>query len=458
MKRFAGIVLSLLMAFGTIWSLAGCNQQTNQPSSSKNEVTICVDSTHQEIYEPMFRRFEEETGYKVDPIWTADLTNVQDTRIGARNYPDIIVGGDLHLEKYARILMDLRFLQDDESYALDDFYDNLLDPLEKDGKLLFVPRYFNTGVLYYNTDVITDANDYPTADWKYEDFYATAQKYSRNLGSANEESRTYGVALDNHYWSEWATLVRQAGGKLMDDDGYISLDTDAAKRGIELFAKNSYGFIGDNVYTGALNEEGASDKEVYITVNAGAGARISPNGLEKNFQGFGSKRYAFQYGGHTQNIPVYRKMGVNFDVALLPQVQRADGTYSRNGGELSIDALGIYKNTQAYDAAVAFIKFMTGQAGIRLHANSGYMPPRKSIAAELLAVPKAERAAPKNLEVIFDSIEYNEILPNKSYFVEIMQTYVQPQFGSMMNKVMSVDNVAKKATEEANQAIDLQFK
>lgn len=264
--------------------------------------------------------------------------------IGARNYPDIIVGGDMHMAKYSRILLDLSFLKEDADYDFDDFYDQLIAPLEEDGKLLFVPRFFNTGLLYYNKDIITDPNDYPTDEWTYEKFFEVAQKYSRNLTSSTEQDRYYGVALDNFYWGEWATLVRQSGGELMNDDGYITLDTDAAKQGIELFAKNSFGFVGDDVYTGELQPYSSSDR-AYETINSGNGARIAPDAREMGFEGFGSGRYAFQYGGHTQNIPIYRNMdaqnnNLEFDVALLPLVKGQSGGYSRSGGELSIDALG----------------------------------------------------------------------------------------------------------------------
>ncbi len=464
MKKIVSVLLGALLGATMLLGAAACNGggSNNTATSTSNSVTIVVNSTFQNVYQPMFDAFEEQTGYQVDALWAADVTGQQDTMIGARNYPDIIVGGDMHMAKYSRILLDLSFLKEDADYDFDDFYDQLIAPLEEDGKLLFVPRFFNTGLLYYNKDIITDPNDYPTDEWTYEKFFEVAQKYSRNLTSSTEQDRYYGVALDNFYWGEWATLVRQSGGELMNDDGYITLDTDAAKQGIELFAKNSFGFVGDDVYTGELQPYSSSDR-AYETINSGNGARIAPDAREMGFEGFGSGRYAFQYGGHTQNIPIYRNMdaqnnNLDFDVALLPLVKGQSGGYSRSGGELSIDALGIYEYTDAYDAAVAFIKFMTGKDGIRMQAAAGYMPPRQSIASELLAVPKAERPAPQNLEAVFDSLNYNEILPNVSYFVDVMQSVVQLQFGELMNRVATVETVAEQATSLANQQIQLMYK
>lgn len=463
MKKIVSVLLGALLGATMLLGAAACNGggSNNTATSTSNSVTIVVNSTFQNVYQPMFDAFEEQTGYQVDALWAADVTGQQDTMIGARNYPDIIVGGDMHMAKYSRILLDLSFLKEDADYDFDDFYDQLIAPLEEDGKLLFVPRFFNTGLLYYNKDIITDPNDYPTDKWTYEKFFEVAQKYLRNLTSSTEQDRYYGVALDNFYWGEWATLVRQSGGELMNDDGYITLDTDAAKQGIELFAKNSFGFVGGDVYTGELQPYSTSAR-AYETINSGNGARIAPDAMEMGFEGFGSGRYAFQYGGHTQNIPIYRNMdaqnnNLDFDVALLPQV-KGQGGYSRSGGELSIDALGIYEYTDAYDAAVAFIKFMTGKDGIRMQAAAGYMPPRQSIANELLAVPKAERPAPQNLEAVFDSLNYNEILPNVSYFVDVMQSVVQLQFGELMNRVATVETVAEQATSLANQQIQLMYK
>lgn len=464
MKKILSLALGTLLSATMLLGTAACSGQgsNNGPTSESNSVTIVVNSTFQNVYQPMFDEFEAETGYQVDALWAADVTSQQDTMIGARNYPDIIVGGDMHMAKYSRILLDLSFLKEDADYDFDDFYDQLIEPLEEDGKLLFVPRFFNTGLLYYNKDIITDPNDYPTDEWTYEKFFEVAQKYSRNLTSSTEQDRYYGVALDNYYWGEWATLVRQSGGELMDDEGYISLNTDAAKQGIELFAKNSFGFVGNDVYTGELQPYSTTAR-AYETINTGIGARIAPDAMEMSFEGFGSGRYVFQYGGHTQNIPIYRNMdaqnnNLDFDVALLPLVKGQSGEYSRSGGELSIDALGIYENTDAYDAAVAFIKFMTGKDGIRMQAAAGYMPPRQSIAQELLSVPEAERPAPQNLEAVFDSLNYNEILPNVSYFVDVMQNVVQLQFGELMNRVATVETVAEQATSLANQQIQLMYK
>lgn len=179
MKKILSLVLGTLLSATMLFGTVACSNRgsNNGPTSESDSVTIVVNSTFQNVYQPMFDEFEAETGYQVDALWAADVTSQQDTMIGARNYPDIIVGGDMHMAKYSRILLDLSFLKEDADYDFDDFYDQLIEPLEEDGKLLFVPRFFNTGLLYYNKDIITDPNDYPTDEWTYEKFFEVAQKY-----------------------------------------------------------------------------------------------------------------------------------------------------------------------------------------------------------------------------------------------------------------------------------------
>ena len=446
--KFRRVLISVLILCFAVLGFSACGGGSGGtgPTSTSNTVRVVLPSKDQGMYESLIETFENQTDFEVEPIYNLDTTTKQDTMIGARDYPDIIIGGDLYLEKYAKIMLDISFLKEDQEYDFADFYENLSSSLAKDGKQYFVPRSFNTSLLYYNTDLVK-GEDVPTDEWTYEDFERVAKKLT-NL-TADPNSRYFGCTSDNYYWSEWAIHVRQEGGAILGDDGMLALNTPEAKRGIEKFVKKSFG-TDEN---GNLVQATSGSLKYKVLDN-----RYSPEyNTDASFSGFVSGRYAFQYGGHTNNISEYKAAGLNFDVALLPLVKQADGSYSRNGGELAIDGVGIYKNTKAYDASVAFIKYLTGKDCVREMGTYGVVPVRESIANEWLAVPEEERTGPKNLEAIFESVQYNEPLPRISYFVDVMMNSVQPIFNDLMSNSITIDDMITKVVTQGNAYINLKY-
>lgn len=448
MKKIITTVLSLALCAASGISMVGC-----QRPADPNTVRIVMDSKYETTFRPMFDDFTDKTGYKVDPIFTADPTTKQDNMIGAGDYPDIIFGGDQYVEKYAKNALDLSFLKDDPEYDFDDIYENLVAPLYSGDKLVFAPRTFTASLLYYNVDLV-ESEDYPEpvviteedpdglqTGWTYDEFYAVAQKYQK-INTADTSQNYYGCTADTYYWSEWGVMLRQAGGDFFDDEGYVTLDTPEAELAFTIFMEKQFG--------APLTEQNGK----YVIQNS----RISPTVTEPSFDGFGSGRYAFSFGGHTANWAQYRERNLNFDIARLPLVEQLDGTLNRKGGELAVEGFAICKYTKSLDAAKEFIKYMTGKECMSKAKDVGYVPVRESVAQEMLSVPKEERVAPKNLEVLFESIEDSQTMPSLYYFTEIMQNVVKPELYGLLNNTALIAESLEKATETANTRINLMYK
>lgn len=84
-----------------------------------------------------------------------------------------------------------------------------------DGVQYGVPKDFDTVALWYNKAIFDQAGqEYPTADWTWEDFSTTAKAISEDLG----DEGIYGAAWDTDGQASWYNTVPQAGGFIISED------------------------------------------------------------------------------------------------------------------------------------------------------------------------------------------------------------------------------------------------
>jgi ABC-type glycerol-3-phosphate transport system substrate-binding protein len=283
-------------------------------------------------------------------------------------------------------------------------------------------------MLYYNKGIFDAYNanpaniekvEYPQADWTYEEFYATAEKLTVRAGNAVSQFGCYSTI---GWWGEWLTHVRQAGGKFMEN-GLVTLNTPQAIEGIQRYYDKMY-----------------------------SANRISnQKGIDDTFGDFSTKNYAMAYGGHMSNWADLRTVNdLDWDVQLLPAVNG-----NQTGGELSISALGIYKGSKSVEASWALIKYITRKRTLAEWNEYPYAPCRISGKQLLLEVPVAERKAPQNLEVVYESLEggYCQSLPGEKYFSYVNTSIVQGYITKILEGEYTVEEGLREATERANNYI-----
>ena len=428
---FLVILLSLLM-------LTACNSGGGlRPGEEKKEVMMVLEADELDIYNRWKNEFEQqyaEEGYKIKFVVVAggQVQGKQDNLIASGLPADIVVGGDVHMANQYRYLLDLStFISEhNDEVDIDDFIPEIIDELKMDNKIYYLPNFFNSSLLYYNIDLFDRYNagvdennkiDYPNDTWDYETFLSTAKKLT--IGSGNSYSQ-WGSSSTIGWWGEWLIHVRQYGGEIFNNEGYVTLDTPEALNGF-----NQY-----------LDKMRGNDKVSYITG-------------ELELGGFVGGLTAMAYGGHMSDWVDFEKVtDLKWDVSLLPTVN------GNRTGEFAVNGLGIHKDSRAKTASFAWIKFLTQKRTGEELFNHPYVSVRISEKNELLDIPFEERKTPKNLEAVYESIEYNKVLPSYRYFTYIVTRIVQTEVNKAVEGILTPEQALLAATTNSNKYINANYK
>lgn len=97
-----------------------------------------------------------------------------------------------------------------------------------DGNLYGIADRGGSMVLFYNKDMFDEAGlAYPTADWTWDDMLAA----SKALTGGEGEEETWGFGSET-WWPYWMTWVYQAGGRVLDEDGNLVLNSPESIEGL----------------------------------------------------------------------------------------------------------------------------------------------------------------------------------------------------------------------------------
>ena len=458
MKKLKFIASAALSAC-LLLPVAGCGGGLGGGGGTADgKITVLLDIKDKTYLERVIGEFETEyaeQGYTVDPVWTAggDIQSQQAQKIGIRKAPDVIVGGDMYTEVYNRSLLDLsEFLERDAAEVdVDDILPGIMDSLKnEDGKVVFMPRFFNISLLYYNKTLfdnqkealleadITPAPEgtpdaerhYPHLNWTVEDYFKAGEILT-HYDSGTASYSQLGSTSVNGWWGEWLIHLRQAGGDMFDENGLVDFDGQAAKDMVQLWYDKAYG-------------------------NGSTRGKISSAPGESDLGGFQSNKVAMEYGGHTANWPRYDALSdLNWGVTLLPT-----GTARRAGAEFAVDGYGIFKDSPDKEAAWAFIKFLTDKEGIEGAVAQGYLTVRQSVYDGM-----AEGVNKARTKLAIDAItgvygEYAMTLPKQAYFAEVANTLIDPTLALVIAKDssrLSVEEACAKIHRECNDYIELNY-
>ena len=434
----------------SLLTATSCNG--GEGKSGSKVVTLVYETDKREYWNSIKEGFEEaykEEGYTLNmiPVGGGQVISKQSTMISQNDAPDLILGGDVHIQNQYKYLMPLNELIDRDSAEVDykDFIPAVTDVLTLNNKVYYLPDFFNVSLLYYNKTIFDKYNgdpahasakiEYPNRNWDYyEDFYATAEKLTDTARGQ------FGCFSTIGWWGEWLTHIRQSGGEIMNDEGYVTLNTQAANDGIFRYYEKMYG--------------SAQRKRI-----------SNQKGTDDNYGDFSIGHFAMDYGGHIVNWVPLRSETVDFDwdVEFLPTVNG-----NRAGGELAVNAYGIYAGTDAKDATWELLKYMTRKRSLEEWQATQYPSCRISGKDLLLSVPKAERKQkPQNLEAVYLSLEnsYCKSLPGERYFeyinTQIIQNYItkilENEYSNSDSRV-NISEGLKKATDAANNYIRSNYK
>ncbi len=462
LKKLVAIVLSICCLASTSMLLSACGGgaqgQTNTyedvidwdkidwegKNDSSNTILVYFSNDMQDYYAPKIEAFEDAyPQYDVEVRWGAAGDGVkqeQTSAISTGNPPDLILGGDVHIENQKGFLLPLNKLieRDAQQVQSEDFLDGMLDSLSSGEGLYYLPTTFNVSVLLYNKDLFDQAGQaYPTEDWTFEDFVAAGKALTKYDSSG--AAQQWGNQTVTEWWTQWYSMLRMDGGSLYDDEGYVTLNTEEGIRALTNWRR----------ITGVQGQTNAQYPDKIGTHNGSDGGNLG------NFAG---GKVAMLYSVACGQLMTFSNSNLNFDVAPLPKSALTD---SRAGIEMSITAYGIHKNSKNKQGAWELLKWLTApRTDLQELAEFAMPTPRKSERDMQLAVPKEERATKyKNLEAIYDSVSIAASLPRLSYFEEVTMQYIVPEVNKLIDGTYSTAEQAAKAAEEnANAYIMYRYK
>ena len=262
----------------------------------------------------------------------------------ADNYPDIayIYGSDLANLAAGDQLLDLTDAVDSGEINWGRFEKAGQEAVTVDGRPRAVPAFIDNLAVVYNKKIFDDAGvDYPSDDWTWDDFLATAAKLNdEDAGIAG--FGWPGTGDEDTTWRIWP-LVWQSGGDIVNEDG------------------NGVGFEGSSGEKAlGVVAQAADDGSVYIDPTAGS---------ERMQQVFTSGKMAMNIAG-PYSLPEYVDGNVDYGVVSMPSF---GGDHTTIAGP---DTWAIFDNGEERSAAaLEFIDwFSEPEQQLRWISEAGSLP------------------------------------------------------------------------------------
>lgn len=272
------------------------------------------------------------------------------TAIASNEVPDIVLWDRFNTSVYAPkgALMPLDDFVAKDNVDLGQFYEPAVNELTSGDKLYGIPLTVDARILFYNKDLLTEANVDPASITDWDSLRDAAIKLTKWDGDTLVQS---GFSLkDVGLFNTW---IGQAGGKMIDDSTTPPTTAFNTEAGMTVL----------NYWDQLLNED-----------------KVYQLGFEDGFGGDGFKagKVAITFNGPWV-LEQYKEAGLNFGVIGQPKGPSGD-KYAMMGGF----GLAIPNKAKNADASWEFIKWWTMQPenGVEFCKISGNMPANKEAAAD----------------------------------------------------------------------------
>ena len=146
------------------------------------------------------------------------------TTIAGGQPPDIFNTGEVHIPTIVRknFGLDLNTFVEKDNFDTSIFYEDVIEGLTFEGKLVGLADNWDTQVMYYNRDLFAQAGlDEPTGDWTWDDFTAAAEA----LTSGSGDQKVYGavhetwfVPIFDKIWSDGGEVISEDGTECLMDE------------------------------------------------------------------------------------------------------------------------------------------------------------------------------------------------------------------------------------------------
>lgn len=296
---------------------------------------------------------------------------------------------------------------DKTAVEADKFYDSLVKPFEKDGKLYAVSKDFSTLALYYNKKWVKEEEIPATQEELYgADFLGEIQKRLPEGVIALTYNQDLARLLD---------LLQIDGTDIVKDGNKSNLGDPAVINNIKM------------IY------DAAAAKRIMTPADLGMGW---------NGEAFGNERTAMMIEGNWVYGTLKQQFSdVDFGIVEVPTYKGKKTTMVFTVG------YAIGKDSKEPEAALAFIKYATGPKGMTTWCSgAGVLPSRGDVTASM---------GVDNDPFLVPHIKGAEYATSwqKGDSLSIINKEFQNYFNAAVQGEMTLEEVMKKAEEEANKQI-----
>ena len=211
-------IFLMLAATAIAFSVVSCNGT----SSKGNTVTVWAMGAEGLALGQMISKFEEQNpDIKIDlqaiPWDVADQNIMMAVATG--DGPDVIGMGSTWVANYGKVgaLLDFTpYVDQHPIFSPDNYFDGTLETAIVDGKLVGIPWYVETRVLFYRTDILREVGrNRPPETWD------ELLQVSRAMG--NRGTGFFGLDIDPKNSDMTIMLARQNGSRLIDTETNTAL-------------------------------------------------------------------------------------------------------------------------------------------------------------------------------------------------------------------------------------------
>lgn len=408
MKKILAVLLSIIMAV-TLFAACGQTKEAGSDSLAGKHIVVARwggNDAETTAFAKMLEEFKAETGITAEERVYTDYDTQLKADLIAGTAPDVFYVDAFMVPFYIGqgVLTEI----DKSAVEADKFYDSLITPFEKDGKLYAVSKDYSTLALYYNKKWVNEEEIPDTQE----------ELYGEEFLSKIQERLPEGVI---------ALTYNQDLARLLD---LLEID------GSSIIKDGNKSNLGDANIIDNLRMvfDAAYAKRILTPADLGMGW---------NGEAFGNERAAMMIEGNWVYGTLKQQFSdVDFGVVEVPTYKGKNTTMVFTVG------YAIDKNSKEPEAALEFIKFATGPKGMTTWCSgAGVLPSRGDVAASM-GVDKDPYLLPH-----IKGAEYAKSW-QKGDSLSIINKEFQNYFNAAVQGEMSLEAVMKKAEEEANKQIN----
>lgn len=292
----------------------------------------------------------------------------------------------------------------------DDFFPATLKANRYEGKLYALPWFVDVGMLYYRTDLVSKPPE------TIDDLKRTAE--SARAGKEVDFGFLWQGARYEGLICVFVEQLGAFGGQIMDDEGKIVVDSDAAVKALT--------FLRDSVYVTHITPESAltwQEEQTKLHFQNGASAYL------RNWP------YAYPL----MEDRATSKVAGKFAVTLIPQAPGGHHTSALGGQQLAVNA-----HSEHPEVCYQIIDYLTRPEQMLERADvTGQFPPRRSV-YDNPALAKALAIAPEKVRPLIEHAVPRPVTPVYTQLSEILQIWLSRALTRQVEPREALENASRQ--------------